>query len=100
MTTDPLYEMPDYEGQCDYLPDTALERIRSLVIDRLPHAGFDLASSQASTKTVTATLAFENCPGPLAQQEALEAVLQGATVLRTLYANLVAARAALGEVPK
>lgn len=93
---DRLYDLPTYEGQDDYLPPEALARIGAVVIDKLPHAGFDLASSQAHTKTVTATLAFEGCRGPLAQQEALEAVLQGATVLRTLYANLVAARAALG----
>lgn len=93
--TDPLYDLPTYNGEDDYLSPDALARIGAVVIDRLPHDGFELGHMQGAQSSVTATLRFDNRPGPQAQMDALEAVLQGATVLRTLYANLVGAREVL-----
>jgi hypothetical protein len=92
----PLYEV-EWNGQDDYLPDAALDRIEQVVIDRLPVGGFDMPSSQARNRTVTATFAFDGITDPFGQQEALEAMAQAATVVRTLHANLVAARAALSQ---
>lgn len=90
----PLYEV-EWKGQDDYLPDSALDVIAGRVLPHLPEDGFDLKSSQAHTKSITATLEFEGVVGPMAQQEALVAVLRSATMVRTLHANLVAARSAL-----
>lgn len=90
----PLYTVR-WQGQDDYLPDAALDRIKEVVLGRLPMGGFDVKSMQAHPKSVTATVAFDGAANAMWQQEAMEAMFQAATVVRTLHANLVAARAAL-----
>lgn len=90
----PLYEV-QWNGKDDYLPDAALTRIEEVVLSRLPDTGFDVPSVQATRKTVTATIAFDGLNDAISQQAAAEAMFQAATVVRTLHANLVAARAAL-----
>jgi hypothetical protein len=90
----PLYEV-EWKGRDDYLPDAALGRIAEVVLDRLPDGGFDVPSLQAGRRTVTATIAFDGLNDALSQKRAAEAMFQAATVVRTLHANLVAARAAL-----
>ena len=91
-----LYPIPAVDDKDDYLPDRALARIGALVA-RLPTDGFDVPSMQAHPKSVTATFKFDGA-GPEAQLDALDAILNGATVLRTLYANLVAARDELRRI--
>jgi hypothetical protein len=90
-----LYEV-EWNGQDDYLPDTALDTVERLILARLPDS-FDVGGCQARTASVTATVKFAGLAGPVAQQEAMDAMFQAATVVRTLHANLVAARAALAS---
>jgi len=92
---DYLYEVPPYEGQDDYLSDVALDIIATAVLGRLPMDGFDLASCQATTKGVTATVHINQSPDPLSNADQFEAILLASTVVRTLHANLVAARKVL-----
>lgn len=96
MTSDlaPLYTV-EWNGRDDYLPDAALDRIKQVVLDRLPDSGFDVTSTQAHTRSVTATVAFDGVADAMSQQRAMEAMFQAATVVRTLHANLIAARTAL-----
>lgn len=91
---EPLYDVV-WNGRDDYLTDAGLEVIGK-VIAKLPDDGFDLKSDNASQRSVTCTLAFPGV-GPMAQLDALHAVLSVATVARTMHANLVAARGALAE---
>lgn len=89
------YQLEPFDGKDDYLPDEALERIAEIILGRLPTVDFDLVSSQATAHGVTATLRFGGCADPFTAAEHLEAILRAATVVRTLHANLVAARDAM-----
>lgn len=95
---DPLYEVPLWNGKDDYLPDAALSRIEEVVLSHIPDSGFDVKSTQAHTGSVTATVSFDGAADAISQQEALDAMFHAATVVRTLHANLVAARAALAHL--
>ena len=88
-----LYDVPDYDGGDDYLPDDGMEAIAEVLLPRL-HPEFDVPSMQAHTRSVTATMKFP-VAGPEAQAEAADAVFRAAAMVRCLYANLAAARAAL-----
>lgn len=96
MTTEPLYAV-QWNGTDDYLPDAALDAIAQRILAHLPDAGFDVPSTQAHKRSVTATVAFDGIEGPMAQQAALDAMCHAATVVRTLHANLIAARKALTD---
>lgn len=93
-----LYEIDSFGGRDDYLPDAALVQIAALVA-KLPSDGFDCGHVNATAKGVTATLTFGG-GDPMTNAATFEAMLQSVTVVRTLHANLAAARAALakGEV--
>jgi hypothetical protein len=88
-----LYDLPTFEGQDDYLRPESLVTI-GLLIDKLPRDGFDVGAMNATNGSVTATVKF---PFRAAsdQLDTMEAVLRLVTVVRTMHANLVAARAAL-----
>lgn len=92
-----LYEVPPYDGQDDYLSDASLAVIADHIIAKLPRDGFDVPSNRATRRTATATVAFDDDAGPIVNAERLEAMFHAVTVVRTLHANLVAARAALGD---
>jgi hypothetical protein len=90
---DPLYDLPTYDGESDYMSASSVAIVGNLV-ERLPKGGFDLGHMNATNRGVTARIEF---PYNSAQDQldALETVLRLATVVRSLHANLVAARAAL-----
>jgi hypothetical protein len=92
-----LYDV-EWNGEDDYIPDLGLERIDALVA-KLPTNGFDLGHTQANQSSVTATIKFDRADvaDPFAAAELLDAMLHAVTVVRTLHANLVAARARLAQ---
>lgn len=94
MSVHRLYDVPAFEGQDDYLPDAALAAIDERIVGQLPSGGFDMPHCNATTKGVTATVHFAG-GSPLTNLDTFEAILRSATVIRSLHANLVAARAAL-----
>jgi hypothetical protein len=93
-----LYNLPKYDGQDDYLSDEALAAIDDRILALLPHDGFDMPSCRATTRTVTAAIAFDKPDGPEGNVARFEAMLHAATTIRTLHANLVAARQALARL--
>lgn len=94
-----LYPTEPFNGQGDYIPDLGLDRIGELVA-KLPTDGFDVPSIQGHQKSVTATFKFDGVIGPLAQVDALESILKASTVVRTMHANLVAAREELRRIKR
>lgn len=90
-----LYDLPTFQDQDDYIGNVSLAVIGHTV-EALPTTGFEVGAMNATNTSVTATVYF---PGASAttQLDTMEAVLRLATVARTLYANLVAARAALAS---
>lgn len=74
-----------WNGQDDRIPDEGLANILGLV-ERLP-AEFELGSTNASQRSVTVTIRFPYVD-PHSQIDALERVLQAATVLGTTARNL------------
>lgn len=92
-----LYPIEPFEGEDDYIPD--LGGNLASFIERLSRSqGFDLSSTQAHQRSVTATIKFEGIADPMGQAEALQLVLQASTITRCLYANLLAARAELSRL--
>lgn len=95
MTTEiRLYDIDPVNGEDDYLPDLGLQRIAEL-IGKLPD-NFDLGNCQSRASSVTATIRFPK-GNVMKNPETLDAMLHAVTIVRTLHANLVAARKKLGE---
>lgn len=91
---DPLYEVT-FNGVDDYIPDLGIERIGELIA-KLPLDGFEMDEERATAKSVTATFRFDEATGnPFGQAEMLARCAKALTIVRTLHANLVAARTAL-----
>lgn len=88
-----LYDLPPYDGEDDYLSDLGIARIATHVIEQLPHDGFDMSSLNATTRGVQTSITFDKPRGPMQNADTFEAMLRAVTVVRTLHANLLAARA-------
>ncbi len=80
-------DIPPFDGQDDYLPDSALDLIDALVV-KMPTSDWEVGHMQGATKSVTATIRFDGIVGPIGQIEALESLLQSSTVVGTLARNL------------